>query len=71
MRVREAAAELAMMASPFIDETGQAHGLSDLHRVQAAIAIAGDDTATAIHYGIQYPQSSEAGSRPIRRFSNQ
>jgi predicted ATPase len=47
MRLLEEAAELAMMAQEMIDETGEAFALSDLHRQQAAIAIAGDDSETA------------------------
>ena len=47
MGLREEAAELAMMAQELIDETGEAYALCDLHRVQAAIAIAGDDTEAA------------------------
>jgi class 3 adenylate cyclase/tetratricopeptide (TPR) repeat protein/ABC-type transport system involved in cytochrome c biogenesis ATPase subunit len=50
MGLREEAAELAMMAQELIDETGETHALSDLHRLQAAIAIAGDDTETAEKY---------------------
>ena len=48
MGLREEAAELAMMAQESIDETGETHALSDLHRLQAAIA--GDDTETAEKY---------------------
>jgi len=44
------AAELAMMAQVLNDETGEASSLSDLHRLQAAIAKAGDDTETAEKY---------------------
>lgn len=32
------------------DETGEAYALCDLHRLQAAIAIAGDDTEAAEKY---------------------
>ena len=47
MGLREDAAELAMMAQEVIEETGETYALSDMHRVQAAIAKAGDDTETA------------------------
>ncbi|MFT6775791.1 MAG: tetratricopeptide (TPR) repeat protein, partial [Paracoccaceae bacterium] len=47
MGLRKEAAELAMMAQELIDETGETYALSDLHRVQAAIAMAGDDAETA------------------------
>jgi class 3 adenylate cyclase/tetratricopeptide (TPR) repeat protein/ABC-type transport system involved in cytochrome c biogenesis ATPase subunit len=50
MGLREEATELAMMAQELIDETGEAYSLSDLHRLQAAIAIAGDDTETGEKY---------------------
>jgi class 3 adenylate cyclase/tetratricopeptide (TPR) repeat protein len=50
MGLREEAAELAMMAQEIIDETDEAYALADLHRLQAAIAIAGDDTETAEKY---------------------
>jgi tetratricopeptide (TPR) repeat protein len=50
MGLREEAAELAMMAQELIDETGETYALSDLHRLQAAIAIAGDDTETGEKY---------------------
>ncbi|MEH6646529.1 ATP-binding protein [Sulfitobacter sp.] len=50
MGLREEAVELAMMAQEMIDETGEAYTLSDLHRVQAAIAMAGGDTETMEHY---------------------
>ena len=43
----EEAADLAMMAQELIEETGEAYALSDLHRLQAEIAIAGSDTKTA------------------------
>jgi predicted ATPase len=47
MGLHEEAAVLAMMAQEMIDETGETYALSDLHRLQAAIAMAGDDAATA------------------------
>jgi tetratricopeptide (TPR) repeat protein len=47
MGLRKEAAELAMMAQEIIDETGETYALSDLHRVQAAIAMAGDDAEAA------------------------
>lgn len=47
MGLRKEAAELAVMAQEVIDETGETYALSDLHRVQAAIAMAGDDAETA------------------------
>jgi class 3 adenylate cyclase/tetratricopeptide (TPR) repeat protein/ABC-type transport system involved in cytochrome c biogenesis ATPase subunit len=50
MGLREEAVELAMMAQEMIDETGETYALSDLHRLQASIAIAGDDTETAEKY---------------------
>lgn len=50
MGLREEAAELALMAQELIDETGEAYALSDLHRLQAAIALADDDRATAERY---------------------
>jgi tetratricopeptide (TPR) repeat protein len=50
MGLREEAADLAMMAQEMIDETGEAYALSDLHRLQAAVAVAGDDTETAEKY---------------------
>ncbi len=50
MGLREEAVELAMMAQEMIDETGEAYALSDLHRLQAAIAIAADDTETGEKY---------------------
>jgi class 3 adenylate cyclase/tetratricopeptide (TPR) repeat protein/ABC-type transport system involved in cytochrome c biogenesis ATPase subunit len=50
MGLREEAVELAVMAQEMADETAETYALSDLHRVQAAIAIAGDDTETAEKY---------------------
>ena len=50
MGLREEATELAMTTQELIDETGEAYVLSDLHRLQAAIALADDDTATAERY---------------------
>ena len=47
MGLREEAAELAIMAQEMIEETGEAYALSDLHRVQAEIAVVSDDTETA------------------------
>ncbi len=47
MGLHDDAAELAAMAKDMIDETGEAYALSDLHRLQAAIANAGGDTDTA------------------------
>ncbi len=47
MGFHDDAAELAMKAQELIDETGETFALSDLHRLQAAIALADDDTATA------------------------
>ena len=45
--LRREAAELAAMARDMINETSQTYALSDLHRLIAAIAMAGDDTETA------------------------
>lgn len=50
MGFHDDAAELAMMTQELIEETGETYTLSDLHRVQAAIAIADDDTETAEKY---------------------
>jgi class 3 adenylate cyclase/tetratricopeptide (TPR) repeat protein len=50
MGFHDDAAELAMMAQEIIDETGEAFALSDLHRLQASMAIADDDTETAEKY---------------------
>jgi hypothetical protein len=47
MGLHDDAAELATMAKDMIDETGESYALPDLHRLQAAIAKAGDDTETA------------------------
>lgn len=45
--LRREAAELAAMARDMIAETSETYALSDLHRLVAAIAMAGDDTETA------------------------
>lgn len=45
--LRREAAELAAMARDMINETSETYALSDLHRLIAAIATAGDDTETA------------------------
>lgn len=47
MGIHDDAAEVAAMAEELIDETGETQALSDLHRLQAAIANAGGDTDTA------------------------
>ena len=50
MGLREEAAELARMAQELIDETGEAFAQSNLHRLQAAIALTRGDTETAENY---------------------
>ncbi len=50
MDLPDDAAELAAMAQDLIDETGETYALSDLHRLRAAIAIAGGDTEPAEKY---------------------
>ncbi|SPJ28720.1 adenylate/guanylate cyclase domain-containing protein [Falsiruegeria mediterranea] len=50
MGFHDDAAELAMKAQELIDETGETYTLSDLHRVQAEIAMADDDAETAENY---------------------
>jgi class 3 adenylate cyclase/tetratricopeptide (TPR) repeat protein/ABC-type transport system involved in cytochrome c biogenesis ATPase subunit len=47
MGLHDDAAELAALAKDMIDETGEALALSDLHRLQAAIAKANDDKEIA------------------------
>jgi len=47
MGFHDDAAELAMMAQELIEETGESHALSELYRLQAAIAKVGDDTEAA------------------------
>ncbi len=47
MGLREKADDLAMMAQEMIDETGEAYFQCDLHRLQAAIAMADDDAEAA------------------------
>ena len=47
MGFHDDAAELAKKAQELIDETGETYTLSDLHRVQAEIAMADDDAETA------------------------
>ncbi|MEH6647657.1 ATP-binding protein [Sulfitobacter sp.] len=50
MRHHSGAAELTMMAQDMIDETGETSSLSDLHRLQATIALAEGDTVAAEKY---------------------
>lgn len=50
MGLHDGAAGLADRLKDMIDETGETYALSDLHRLQAAIAKANDDTETAEKY---------------------
>ncbi len=47
MVLREDAAELAMITQELIEKTDETQSLSDLHRLQAAIAEAGGDVEVA------------------------
>ena len=64
MGILDNAAEVAAMAEEVIDETGETQSLSDLHRLQAAIAKAGDDTETAEkHLGTALDVARQQGGK--------
>ena len=61
---REQASELAEMAQELIDKTGETYALSDLHRLQAAIANAGNDTEAAErHLGTSLDIARQQGAK--------
>ena len=58
------AAEMAGMVKELIEETGETLTLSDLHRLQAAIANAGDDSLTAErHLGTALAVAQQQGAK--------
>ncbi|MBD3662596.1 ATP-binding protein [Sulfitobacter aestuariivivens] len=64
MGLREDAAELAMMAEKLINETGETYALPDLHRLNAAIARADDDTEAAErHLGTALDVARQQGAK--------
>jgi hypothetical protein len=60
MDLIQEATELAIMAQELIDETGETLAQSDVHRLQTAIALAGDDTDTAEKAPWHFPRRRAA-----------